>query len=185
MITTYWSRTDHMIIRDNAQSPPTIDHGQQTQMIVGCPLLRYFPQRKSIQDLVSQQQLLVPTVTLEDCRSGRLDPFLQRFTMSTEHQLEKLGHRLGVLSDLLLGGRVQDGETGVHVPFVRVNPEGNVDLDVFDAANISVDLPRELVVGPPCRTHAEEGGVCDSLGVCGDPVVCFRREVDVLGTETG
>lgn len=175
-----------MIIWDDAQFPPTIDHGQQTQMVVGCPpLLRYFPQRKSIQHLVPQQQFMIPTFSLEDCRSSRLDPFLQRFTMSAEHQLEQLGHGLGVLPDLLLGGRVQDGETGVDVPFVRVDPEGDVDLDVFDATDIPVDLPRELVVGLPCCTHAEEGGVCDGLGVGGDPVVFFRREVDVLGTETG
>ncbi len=175
-----------MIIRNNAQFPPTIDHGQQTQVIVGCPfLLRYFPQRKSIQHLVPQQQFMISTISFEDRRSSRLDPFLQRFTMSTEHQLEKLGHGLGVLPDLLLGCRVQDGETGVDVPFVRVDPESDVDLDVFDAADIPVNFPRELVVGLPCCAHAEEGGVCDGLGVCSDPVVCFRREVDVLGTETG
>ena len=181
----YWCRTDHMIIRHNAQLPPTIDHGQQAQMVVRCPFLRYFPQRKSIEHLVSQQQFVIPTRALEDRRSGRLDPLLQRFAVSTEHQLEKLRHGLGILPDLLLGGRVQDGETGVDVPFVRVDSEGDVDLDVFDAADIAVDLPGKLVIGPPCRTHAEEGGVRDGLGVCGDSVVCLRREIDVLRAKTG
>lgn len=154
-------------------------------MIVRCPFLRYFPQRKPIQHLVSQQQFVVATLAFEHRRSRRFDPFLQCFAMPTEHQFEKFGHGLGVLPDLLLGGRVQDGETGVDVPFVRVDPEGDVDLHVFDAADITVDLPRELIVGLPCRTHAEEGGVCDGLGVRGDPVVRFCREVYVLGTKTG
>lgn len=38
---SYWCGADHVVIRHNAQLPPTINHGQQTKMIVGCLLMRY------------------------------------------------------------------------------------------------------------------------------------------------
>ena len=57
--------------------------------------------------------------------------------MPAEHQFVQLGHGLGVLSYLFLCGRVQDGEAGVDVPFVGVDSESYVDLDVFDAADVA------------------------------------------------
>ena len=100
--------------------------------------------------------------------------------MASEHELEEPSDRLGVLLDLLLCVWVQDGEAGVDVPFVRVDAQGDVDLDVLDAAYVARVLPGELVVRHPCSTHAEEGCMRDGLRVGCDAVVLFAGEVDVL-----
>jgi hypothetical protein len=71
------------------------------------------------------------------------------------------------------------------VPFVRVDAEGDVLFDIFDAPNVTACLPRKLVVRGPCRTHAEKGSMGDSLGVCGNAIVLLGGEVDVLRSETG
>ena len=152
-------------------------------MIVWRPLLGHFAQGKSIQHLVIQQQLSLSQPAHEDCISSSLDPPRQFFSMPTKHELEQLSYRLGILLDLLLRRRVEDCKACVYVPLVRVYAQRNVDLDILDAADVAVDLPRELVVGTPCGAHAQEGGVRDSLRVGGDAVMHRRCEVDVFGAE--
>jgi hypothetical protein len=114
-----------------------------------------------------------------------VDSGCELFTVPSEHELEELGDGFGVLFDLFLCIGVQDGETGIHVPLVRVDSKGDILLDVFDATDVAACFPRELVVGGPCGTHAEEGGMRDGLCVCRDAVVLLGGEVDVLRSEAG
>lgn len=175
-----------MIVRDDAQLRPTIHNGQQTQMAVRRGVLaRPVRQRKPVENLVLQQQVLSLGARTEDRSPGGVDPLLQFVPAALDHQLVQLRHRLRILADLFLRGRVEDGEPGVHVPFVRVDAQRDVDLHVLDAAHPARDLPGELLVGVPGRPHAQEGGVRDRLRVGGDAVVQLAREVDILGVEAG
>lgn len=69
------------------------------------------------------------------------------------------------------------------MPFVRVDAQSDVAFHVFDPADPARHFPGELVVGLPCGAHAQEGGVCDGLGVGGDAVVFLAREEDIFGAE--
>ena len=69
------------------------------------------------------------------------------------------------------------------MPLVGVDAEGDVDLDVFDAAAPAGYFPGELGVGRPGGAHAEEGSVRDGLRVRRDAVVFFGREVHEFGFE--
>jgi hypothetical protein len=114
-----------------------------------------------------------------------VDSGCELFTISGEHELEELSDGLGILLDLFLCVGVQDGKAGIHVPLVRVDAEGDVLLDVFDATDVAARFPWELVVGGPCGAHAEEGGMRDGLCVRRDAVVLLGGEVDVLRSKTG
>lgn len=105
--------------------------------------------------------------------------------MSSDHEFVQIGDRLGVLTDLLLGRRVKDSKSGVHVPFVGVDAQGNVDLHVLNTAHPSPMLPRELLVGLPRSSHAQEGCVSDSLCIRSNAVVHLAGEVDMCRSETG
>lgn len=104
--------------------------------------------------------------------------------MTAKHQLEKFSDGFGILPDLLLCPRVQYGETSVDMPSIGVDSQHNVALDVFDAANITIDLPGELAVRKPGGTHAQECSVCYSLRVCRDAVMFLGCEADVIGVKT-
>lgn len=53
------------------------------------------------------------------------------------------------------------GRTGVDVPFVAVDAQCDVNLDVLDAATPFRDFPGELVVCVPGRAHTiiEHGSI--------------------------
>ncbi len=91
---------------------------------------------------------------------------------------------MSVLTDLLFGVRVQDGETGVNVPFLGVDSESQVDLDILNTTDISSDLPRKLSISMPGFTHTKEGGMGDSLSICCDAVMLCCGEIDVSGAKT-
>jgi hypothetical protein len=55
---TYGSRADHVIVRDDAQLPPAVYHGQETEMVVLQPLLRQRAQAELVEKVISQQQFL-------------------------------------------------------------------------------------------------------------------------------
>jgi hypothetical protein len=175
-----------MIVRHNAQLPPTIRNRQQTEMIVLQLALRHLAQAKPIQQIIPQQQLL-PLLLLVRAAKHRFPRRIHAPTqlrlVAREHQLEQLGDAFSILLDLLLGVGVEDGQAGVHVPLVRVDAEGDVDLDVLDAADVARRFPGELVVGGPCGAHAEEGGVRHGLRVGGYAVVLLARQVYVLGLQ--
>lgn len=105
--------------------------------------------------------------------------------MPTEHQFEQFRDRFGVLLYLRLGSRVEDGEAGVDVPFVRVDPQHQIGLDVLDAAHVPLVFPGELVVGTPRRAHAQERRMGHGLRVGGDTVVFQRGEVDLRRSKAG
>lgn len=87
------------------------------------------------------------------------------------------------MSDLFLGRGIENSETGVDVPFVRIDAESDVDLDVLDSAYPAIDFPGKLIVGVPCSAHAQESGVRHSLGIGCDAVVHLAAKVDILGFE--
>lgn len=100
--------------------------------------------------------------------------------------------------DLSLGGWVEDGETGVDVPLGRVDTEGDIDFDDFDAGDVARSLPGVGGGLVPCCSHTADqlrlrlGGGCSpqessmghSLRVGSDHVVLFVAQVDVAGLET-
>lgn len=137
-------------------------------------------QRESIKDLIPQQKVLSLGIRFEDCGTSLFDPLLQLVSFPFDHQLVKLRHGFCILSDLFLGRGIENSETGVDVPFVRIDPESDVDLDVLDSAYPTIDFPGKLIVGVPCSTHAQESSVRHSLGVGCDAVVHLPAKVDIL-----
>lgn len=105
--------------------------------------------------------------------------------MTSKHQLVEICNRLCVLLDLLFGVRIENCEAGIDVPFLRVDAESQVDLDILDATDIPGYLPGELLVGVPGFSHAEKGCMSNSLGVGSDAVMLAGGEVDMFGTQAG
>lgn len=105
--------------------------------------------------------------------------------MSSDHEFVQLSYGLGVLADLLLGCRVQDSKASVHVPFVGVDAQSDIDLNVLNTTHPSSMLPRELLVGLPCGSHTQEGCVSDSLCIRSNAVVHLAGEVDMCRSEAG
>ncbi len=176
-----------MIIRHNPQLPPTIHHRQQTELTILYPLRRLLSQTKPIEQIILQQQLILAILLRlpEYSCPGGVDPLRECFPMPTKHEFEQLRDTLSILPYLLPSRRVQDSQTGVDVPFIRVDAQHKIDLHVLDPTDVARDLPRELVVGLPGGAHGEECGVRDCLGVGGDAVVLFGGEVDKVGLEAG
>lgn len=86
--------------------------------------------------------------------AGLLDTSAEALSITNQHQLVELRHRFGVLPNLLLGGWIQDGEASVDMPFVGVDPESHIDFDILYTSYIARYLPRELLIGVPCLSHA-------------------------------
>lgn len=165
-----------MVIRHDSEFGPAVDDGKQTEVIVGRRLLaRTIRQGEAIEHLVLQQQLLTLGPRLENGLARRLDALFELFATALDHELVEFGHRFGILADLLLRRRVENGQARIHVPFVGVDAQGDVDLDVLDASNPAGEFPGELIVCLPSRTHAQKGGVCNRLRVGGDPVMHLSR----------
>lgn len=140
-------------------------------------------QGKSVKHFVFEQQVLALSAFLEHGGPCSYHSTLEGLTMPANHELVQVGHRLGVLTDLLFCGWIEDGEAGVDVPFVGVDPECYVHFDVFDASDPASDLPWKLVVRAPCRSHTQESSVGDGLRICGDVVVHLAGEINVAGSE--
>lgn len=175
-----------MVVWHDAALVPAVDHGQQRQVRVGLALgARDARQRKLLEQVVAQQQVGAAVVTgaAKDVVAGPLDALSELKALALEHQLEQLGDRGRILADLDLGGRVEDGQAGVHVPLVAVDAQRHVDLDVLDAARPALLLPGELVVGSPGRAHAQECGMGHGLGVGRDAVMLLGCQVHELGLE--
>lgn len=69
------------------------------------------------------------------------------------------------------------------MPFVWIDTQRDVDLDVLNATYISRNLPRELIVGMPGSAHAQECRMRDGLRVCGDSIMLLSAEMDDFGLE--
>lgn len=78
---------------------------------------------------------------------------------------------------------VKDSKASINMPFIRVDPECDVDFYVFDPGRPSGGFPGELTIGVPGGTHAEEGGVGNGLGVRSNAVVFGGRKVDGFAAE--
>ena len=159
-------------------------------MVVLHPLAgsRFLSQTELIKQIILQEQLMpIVTCLIHVSKHGftcRFDALAQLFFMTSQHQLEQIGDGFSILLDLAFGSRVQDGQAGVNVPFVRIDAESDVDLHILNTTHISRHFPGELVVGRPSRAHGEESCMGDCLCVCGDAVVSFGCEFDVLAFET-
>lgn len=146
---------------------------------------RAIRQRETIQHFISQQQILALGIRSEDRSTGLFNSALQLLSPAFDHQLVQLRDRLCILSNLLLCGRIQDRKTRVYVPLICVYAKGDVDLDVLDAAYPAGNLPGELIVCVPRRTHAEKRGVCHGLCIGCDAVVHLAADMNVFGLEGG
>ena len=177
---------DHVVVGDDAEDGPAVDHGQQGEVAVGARGGRVcgVAEGEGGEDRGLDEGLLAPALG-EDLGPGGEEAGAEGGEVALEHELVEVGDAAGVLGDLLPGLGVEDGEAGVDVPLLAVDAEHGVDLDVLDAADVAAELPGELGVCVPGLAHAEEGGVGDGLGVGGDAVVLQGREVDEARAEAG
>ena len=173
-----------MVVGHNAEFGPAVDDSEQTEVVVLELLLGHLAETELVEQIITQQQLMaVVAHAAKDSLARSVHAAGQLVAVAGEHQLEQVRDRLGVLLDLLLGGRVEDGEAGVDVPLVCVDAQRDVHLYVFNAANVAGRFPGELVICGPRGAHAEEGGVRHGLRVGRDAVVLLAREVHVLGAQ--
>ena len=187
------SRADHVVVRHNAQGAPAVDHGQQREMVVGQGRGRRVgvlgrAEAELVEHVVAEERLALPlgaSLGAEDLFLGDVDAGTELVAATLQHEVEQLGGGLGELGDLLVGFRVEDGEASIDVPLLSVDAEHEVDLDVFDAADITGSLPGELLGRVPGLAHAEESSVGDGLGIGRDAVVFLGAQVDNLGLEAG
>lgn len=105
--------------------------------------------------------------------------------MTSKHELVEICDTLCVLTDLLLGVRIENRETSIDMPFLGIDTKGKVDLHVLDAADVTSYLPWKLGIGVPCFAHGKECSVSDSLGIRCDAVMLGGRQVDVSTTKAG
>lgn len=57
------------------------------------------------------------------------------------------------------------------MPLLGIDSEGEIDLYIFDTANVPSDFPWELSISVPGFTHGEKGGMGYSLSVSSYAVV--------------
>jgi hypothetical protein len=123
-------------------------------MIVLNPFVWLFSKGESIENFILKKQVVVPSGT-EDLGASSFDTLRELLLVSGEHQLEKLRHGGCVLFDLLPCRWIENGQSCIDMPFVRVNSHHDVYLDVLDAAYVSRNLPWELAICGPSHAHAE------------------------------
>lgn len=177
---------EHVVVRVDVERRPAVDHGEDGEVVVG-PLggVRRRAEGEGAQD-GRLEELFPPRVAgSKDLLPRREEAVAETGQVALEHELVQVGHAAGVLRDLLPRLRVQDRQTGVDVPLGRVDPDGQVDLDVLDAADVAAHHPGELAVRVPGLAHRQEGGMGHSLRVRGDAVVLLGAEVDKVGLEAG
>lgn len=120
---------DHVVVGDDAERAPAVDHRQQAEVVVGQGgVVDAGPaEAELVQDLVFEQRLAGPlrvVLFAEDFFFGAENAHAQLVEVAAEHQLVQLGDALGVLVDLLAGLGVEDGEAGVDVPLLAVDAHG-------------------------------------------------------------
>lgn len=103
--------------------------------------------------------------------------------VALQHELVQLCGAARILRDLFAGLRIEDCEASVDVPTCRVNPHGEVDLDVLNPTDVPRAFPGELLHGVPGFAHREEGGMGDGLSVGGDAVVLTRCQVNMFAVK--
>lgn len=143
-------------------------------------------QRKAIKHFILQKQIAMRLIAnLEDRSAGRFHTMFQFFAMPTKHQLVQFRHALSILANLDFGTGIENRQAGIDVPFVAIDAQRHVDLDVFNAAYVSRGFPGKLIVGAPRSAHAEKCGVRDGLRVGGNHVVLFCAQIDEFRLEAG
>jgi hypothetical protein len=179
---------DHVVVGDDVHGAPAVDHGEEGEVVIREGRVRGARGREAeaVEDVGAEERARRPlgaVLGAEDFLLGGVDAGAQLGPPALEHEGVEVGGGARELGDLLVGFGVEDGEAGVDVPLLGVDAEHEVDLYVFDAADVARPLPRELGGGVPGLAHGEEGGVGHGLGVGRDAVVLARAEVDVLGAE--
>lgn len=173
-----------MVVGVDAEAMPRIHHCEEGE--VGVWFSSCFwnsGEGEAVEEIITKEEWCV--AALENPFSCCFHTPRELGAVAADHELEELGRRGCVLADLLLGGRVEDGEPRVDVPFVTVDAQGYVDFDIFDAPRPACFFPGELGVACPGGAHGEEGGMCDRLSIRSDPVMFNGREELVLGFEAG
>ena len=112
-----------------------------------------------------------------------VDALAELLVVTLKHELVQRRDRVGVLANLLLSLRVKDRETCVHVPFLAVDPQHDVNLDVLHAPHVPRQRPGKLPVSMPRFPHGQKRRVGRRLRVSRDQVVVVRRQVDVFRAE--
>lgn len=180
-----------MVVRNDAQSTPAVDHGKQREVVVGqggsrrAAVFR-LAEAELVEHIVTEERFTRPlgaSFSTEDFFLGGVHAGAELVAMTLQHKLEQLGGGLGELSNLLVCFGVEDGEAGVDVPLLGIDAEHEVDLDVFDAADITGSLPGELLGSMPGLAHAEKSGVGNGLGIGRDAVMFIGTQVDNLGVK--
>lgn len=183
---THRRGTDHMAVRDGSDLRPAVDNRQETEVAVRRRLLsRLVGEGEAIEHFIFQKQVLADGVRFENRCAGGLDSTLKLVPTPFDHQFVQVRHGFRILADLFLCRRIEDGEPGIDVPFIRVDSQRDVYLHVLDAPDPTTNLPGKLVISSPRRSHAQEGGMSDGLRVCRDMVMHCAGEVDVFRIEAG
>ena len=91
--------------------------------------------------------------------SGLVDSFSETFFVCGEHKFEYFCRTTSELVDLVTSGGVEDGETGVDVPFVGVDSQHDVNLHCFDAFDVVPMFPGVTLLACPGCAHT--GGKSD------------------------
>lgn len=147
---------EHVVVGHDAQLGPAVDHGEQREVVVGAGgrLGREGAQGEGREDGGLEQGPVGPGFgRAKDFIAGGVDAGLEALEVAFQHELVELGDGFGVLGDLVAGFGVEDGEAGVDVPFLGVDAQHDVHLDVFEAADVAAEFPGVLGVGMPCFAH--------------------------------
>lgn len=177
---------DHVVVGYDPQGRPAVHHGQEREMVVRQGRVGFLAQAEAVEDVVFEQGTVAPfgRVFFAKDLFLRCVDSLSEFVCSTlQHEVVQLRGALGELIDLSMRLGVQDGEAGIDVPFLGVDAQHEVDLDILDPADVAGAFPGELLVGVPCLAHGEEGGVGDGLGVGRDTVMFLGGEIDNFGVQ--
>lgn len=102
----YRSLANHMIIRVDSKSMPTINHCQQRQLRIWCSLFLWNDRKsKLIQEIVREQERFRSFA--ENVVAGFSYSSFEFFSLLGDHQFVEVGCGLGVLSDLYSSARIQ------------------------------------------------------------------------------
>ena len=100
--------------------------------------------------------------------------------MSAKHELKQIGNRLRILSYLFFGIWIEDRKACVDVPFLGVDAERQVNLDILNTADIASNLPGKLRISMPRFAHTKECCMCDCLGISSDAIMLGCGKMDML-----
>lgn len=183
----------------DTQRGPTVDHCQQGEVrvrwcIATIPVpvpgtavargvgaigrnlvldLRLLAKAEAIKHIFAEEdrRMTAFVFTFKDLLPGLEEALPEHLPVPFQHKLVQLSRTLGVLLNLHSRRGVKDGESGVYVPLVCVDPMGDVHLYRFDSADVVPVLPRIRCLARPRSPHAKGSSkfkfFCQRKGSCG------------------